>query len=79
MNFKSKIKPKNPVGDQLFEVHERVLEGFKSGIFEINQTEGTVFSYFDPSHLKILAPKQMLQRLSIALAQVKADNISEIY
>ena len=27
--------------------------------------------------LKILAPKQMLQRLPIALAQVKADNNSE--
>ena len=27
--------------------------------------------------LKILIPKQMLQRLPIALAQVKADNISE--
>ena len=79
MNFKSKIKAKNPVEDHLFEVHERVLEGFKSGIFEINQTEGTVFSYFDPSNLKILTPKQMLQRLSIALAHVKADNISEIY
>ena len=27
--------------------------------------------------LKILTPKQMLERLSIALAQVKAGNISE--
>ena len=27
--------------------------------------------------LKILTPKQILKRLSIALAQVKADNISE--
>ena len=27
--------------------------------------------------LKILTPKQILQRLSIALAQVKADNTSE--
>ena len=29
------------------------------------------------SGLKILIPKQMLQRLPIALAQVKADNTSE--
>ena len=29
--------------------------------------------------LKILTPKQMLQRLPIALAQVKACNNSEIY
>ena len=34
-----------------------------------NKTEGT--------GLKILAPKQMLQRLPIALAQVKAGNNSE--
>ena len=27
--------------------------------------------------LKILTPKQMLERLPIAIAQVKADNISE--
>ena len=30
----------------------------------------------DHSHLKILSPKQMNQRLSITLAQVKAHNIS---
>ena len=34
-----------------------------------NKTEGT--------GLKILSPKQMLQRLPIALAQVKAGNYSE--
>ena len=34
-----------------------------------NETEGT--------ELKILKPKKMLQRLPIALAQVKADNNSE--
>ena len=34
-----------------------------------NKTEGT--------GLKILSPKQMLQRLPIALAQVKAGNNSE--
>ena len=31
----------------------------------------------DNSNLKIISPKQMLQRLSKALAQVKAGNISE--
>ena len=31
----------------------------------------------DRSKLKILTPKQMLQRLPVALAQVKADNNSE--
>ena len=43
---------------------------FKSGIFLLLPTvEGT--------GLKILTPKQMLQRLPIALAQVKADDTSE--
>ena len=32
---------------------------------------------FDHSNLKILSPKQMLQRLPIALAQVEAGNSSE--
>ena len=32
---------------------------------------------FDRSHLKILTPKQMLERLSIALAQLEAGNKSE--
>ena len=36
-----------------------------------NETKGT--------GLKILIPKQMLQRLPIALAQVKADNNSESF
>ena len=36
-----------------------------------NETKGT--------GLKILTPKQMLQRLPIALAQVKPGNNSEIY
>ena len=36
-----------------------------------------VLKIFNHSNLKILSPKQMLQKLSIALAQVKADNTSE--
>ena len=32
---------------------------------------------FDRSYLKILIPKQMLQRLPIALAQVKTGNTSK--
>ena len=41
--------------------------------------EGTGFSdkVSDHSNLKILSPKQILQRLPIALAKVKAGNTSE--
>ena len=42
-----------------------------------NKTEGTGFSDHRQSNLKILTPKQMLQRLPIVLAQVKAGNTSE--
>ena len=36
-----------------------------------------VDKFSDHSYLKILTPKQMLQRLPIALAEVKSDNTSE--
>ena len=42
---------------------------FKSGLFPLISTTRT--------GLKILTPKQMLQRLSIALVKVKAGNNSE--
>ena len=55
-----------------------MLDAFESKIFPI-QIEGTDFSdkVSDHSNLKILTPKQMLQKLSVALAQVKAGNTSE--
>ena len=53
----------------LYEGRELNLNAFKSGIFPIKATQG--------KGLKILTPKQMLQRLPMALAQVKAGNTSE--
>ena len=41
------------------------------------KSKGTDFLNFNSSKLKILTPKQMLQRLPIALAQVKIGNNSE--
>ena len=46
-----------------------ILKAFKSGIFPAKTTRG--------KELKILTPKQMIQRLPIVLSQVKAGNISE--
>ena len=51
-----------------------VRNGFKSKIF-LTKSTGTGLT--DHSKLKILTSKQMLQRLPIALAQVKAGNNSE--
>ena len=46
-----------------------ILEAKRKASEELKKEEGT--------GLKILTPKQMLQRLPIALAQVKAGNSSE--
>ena len=59
-----------------FEGREKVLNAFKSKIFSI-KSKGPGLLNTDHSKLKILAPKQMLQRLPIDLAQVKAGNNSE--
>ena len=53
----------------LYDGRELVVNAFKSGLFLLKSTAGT--------GLKILTPKQLLQKLPIALAQVKAGNNSE--
>ena len=53
----------------LYEGRELILNAFRSKIFPMKETQG--------KGLKILTPKQMLQRLPIALAKVKAGNTSE--
>ena len=49
-----------------------VLKAFQSGIFKVSKESQ------ECEGLKILTPNQMLKRLPIALAQVKAGNNSEI-
>ena len=53
-----------------------VLNRFKSKIF-LTKSAGAGILNTDNSKLKILTPKQMLQRLSRPLAQIKAGNNSE--
>ena len=53
----------------LYEGRESTLNAFESGIIPVKVTKG--------EGLKILSPKHMLQRLKIALVQVKASNASE--
>ena len=48
---------------------ELILNAFRSGVFPMKEKQG--------KGLRVLTPKQMLQRLPIELAQVKAGNISE--
>ena len=62
--------------DNFFECREKVFDAFESKIFAIKSKDAGILNS-DLSKLKILTPKQMLQRLPIALAQVKAGNNSE--
>ena len=59
-----------------FEGREKILDAFQSKIISI-KSKGAAVSNLDHSKLKVLTLKQMLQRLPIALAQVKAGNNSE--
>ena len=56
-----------------FEERERGLDAFESKIFSTKFKGAGILSP-DHSKLKILSPRQILQRLPIALAQVKAGN-----
>ena len=68
---------------ELVKAKEMVLTALKSGIFQVSKEsqEGkgaNEMSRVNASEgLKILTPNQMLKRLPIALAQVKAGNNSE--
>ena len=53
-----------------------VLNDFKSKIF-LTKSKGSGTFNTNHSKLKILMPKQILKRLPIALAQIKAGNNSE--
>ena len=61
---------------KLFEAWKILLDGFDRRIFLI-QSEDAGFLNIDSFKLKILTPKQMLQKSPIALAQVKAGNNSK--
>ena len=86
-NFRDKKRPQNDKKKQekeivlqnlynFFEAREILLDGFDSRIFSI-KSKGSGLLNTDHSKLKILTPKKMLQRLPIALSQVKAGNNSE--
>ena len=80
--FRRGTKPNNPESKKLREYvldsakalldgREMVLTAFRSGIFQKSEESQ------EGEGLKILTPNQMLKRLPIALAQVKAGNNSE--
>ena len=66
---KEKNRNTYEIVNALYGGRELTLNAFKIGIFPIKATPG--------EGLKISTPKQMFQRLPIALALVKAGNTSE--
>ena len=87
MNFRKNTKPRSQEKNQEKEIvlenlhkfcegRKKILDAFESKIF-LTKSKGAGILNPDHSKLKGLTPKQMLQRLPIALAQVKAGNNSE--
>ena len=56
---------------------EMVLTAFKGGIFQVSKESQEGEGVNEGERIKILTPNQMLKRLPIALAKVKAGNNSE--
>ena len=84
MNFRENTKPRNQEQKRekeivlenlynIFEGREKILDTFESKMFS-TKSEGA--GILNPNHckLKTSTHKQMLQRLPIALAEVKAGN-----
>ena len=59
-----------------FEGREKFFYPFENKIFSTKSKSAGILNP-DHSKLKVLTPKQMLQKLPIALAQVQAGNNSE--
>ena len=90
-DFTKKTRPRNPaqiklkadVTDSitsLVQGREMVLKAFQSGIFQASkESQESQEGEGVNKMLKILTPNQMLKRLPIALAQVKAGNNSESF
>ena len=87
INFRKNTKPRNQEKKQekeivlknlynFFEPREKILDAFESKKFSI-KSKGAGILNSNHSKLKILTHKKMLQRLPIALTQVKTGNNSE--
>ena len=61
----------------LIQGREMVINAFKSGIFKVSKEPKEDEKSQEGKGCKILKPNQMLKRLPIALAQVKAGNNSK--
>ena len=70
--------PVNENLNEVFYIVEKILNLSKQQrVKGLLSDLARIVNVFDRKFIKILTPKQMLQRLAIALAQVKAGNTSE--
>ena len=70
--------PVNENLNEVFYIVEKILNLSKQQrVKGLLSDLARIANVFDCKLIKILTPKQMLQRLAIALAQVKAGNTSE--
>ena len=81
MNFRKNTKPRSQEKKKNNKIKfscklEKICDAFESKIFS-TKSKGADILNPNRSKLKLLTHKQMLQRLLIALAQVKAGNNSE--
>ena len=60
----------------LYEARNKVIKFYDDYSLMVSEAKNKATK---ETGLKILTPKEMLQRLPIALAQVKAGNNSEVY
>ena len=73
MNFESGILPKRKQGERLTSISDHVVRvAHIAGAAKVSDRK-----VFNHKQLKILIPKQTLQRLPIARVQVKTGNTSE--
>ena len=63
----------------LYKARNETIKFFNNYFSMVSEAKNKAKNKTSGKGLKILTPKQMLQRLPIALAQVKAANNSEIY
>ena len=70
--------PVNENLNEVFYIVEKILNPSKQQrVKGLLSDLARIVNVFDRKFIKILTPKHMLQRLAIALAQVKAGNTSE--
>ena len=63
----------------LYKTRNKAIKFYDNSFLMVSESKNKTKNKTSCKGLKILAPKQLLQRLPIALAQVKAGNTLKMY